>query len=228
MKKILVSITTTNRSDWRNKIKEARKLSVKELALFPTCLEEKERQELYFLLKKNNFKNVPFVHITNKMSLEELDFLIDEFNVQAFNIHTDREYPFIYDYSKHKKMIFIENVFFPLSEKEVKRFGGVCLDLTHLENDRVLQPEKYQENLKVIEKYSIGCNHLSCFTKKICLGKKGNLRLDRHLLKKIEQMDYLKKYPARYFSKFIAIELENSIKMQLKIKDYLIKKLKII
>lgn len=228
MKNILISITTTGRSDWRKKIKEAKKLAVKEMAIFLTCLQEKERQEFYFLLKKYGFKNIPFVHIKNDMKPDELDFLIKEFNSQAFNIHTDKEYSFIYDYSKHRKMIFIENVFYPLDEKEIKKFAGVCLDLTHLENDRVFEPEKYNHNIKIIEKYPVGCNHLSCFGKVIRQSKRGQPRRDKHFLNKLSQMDYLKKYPRRYFSQFTAIELENSLKTQLKIKDYLLNKLKII
>jgi hypothetical protein len=38
-------------------------------------------------------------------------------------------------------------------------------------------------------------------------------------------MDYLKKYPKRYFSQFIAIELGNTIKQQLKVRDYIMKKI---
>jgi hypothetical protein len=221
MKKILPTITTTGKSNWRNKIKEVKKFQLKEVALFPTCLEKKQREELYSLLQKFNIRNIPFVHIRSDMDLNELDFLIKEFKVKIFNIHSDSEFPFVYDYSRYKKMIFVENVYYPLNEKEVRKFAGICLDLTHLENDKIFNPEKYQHNLKIIEKYPIGCNHVSSFQKNIRKDKRGYIRQDNHFLKNLTGMDYLKKYPKKYFSPFIAIELENSIKTQLKVKDYI-------
>jgi hypothetical protein len=225
MRKILVSITTTRGSDWRDKIKEVEKLGLKEVALFPTCLNEKERQELYSLLEKTKIESIPFVHIRNDMSPKELDYLITRFKAEVFNIHTNREFPFIYDYQKHKKMIFIENVYSPLDEAEVSEFGGICLDVSHLANDKIYDPEKFKYILKVLEKYPIGCNHASAFTKNVRRDEEGYLRLDSHRLQDLSEMDYLKEYPKEYFSNFVAIELENSLARQLEIRDYLIKKI---
>ncbi|MDP3995863.1 MAG: hypothetical protein Q8P74_01290 [bacterium] len=225
MRKILVSITTTSGSGWREKIKEIEELKLSEAALFPTCLEKEERQEMYSLLEKSGIKNIPLVHIRNDMNIKELDYFINRFGSKAFNLHSNSEYPFIYDYSKHGKMIFIENIYCPLDEKEIEKFGGICLDVSHLENDRIHDPEKYEHNLKILEKYPIGCNHLSAFQKTSHKDDRGCARLDSHSLVELSEMDYLKKYPKKYFSDIIAIELENSIKEQLKIKDYLIKKI---
>jgi len=224
-RKILVSVTTTEGSDWRKKIKEIEKLGLKEAALFPTCLGKKERRDLYALLEKAGIKNIPFIHIRNDMAPQELDYLIEKFKAEAFNIHSDSEYPFIHDYSKHRKMIFIENVYSPLDEREIEKFGGVCLDVSHLENDRIHEPDKFRHNLKVLKKYLIGCNHLSCFQKTSRKDENGYLRLDSHFLKELSEMDYLKNYPKKYFSNIVAIELENTIKEQLKVIDYLIEKI---
>jgi hypothetical protein len=225
MRKILVSITTTQGSDWQGKIKEIEKLGLKETALFPTCFKKEEREKLYALLREAGIRNIPFVHIRNDMAPQELDYLIDEFKVKAFNLHSNSEYPFIHDYSRHRKMIYIENVYSPLEEREIKEFGGVCLDVSHLENDRIHEPDKFRHNLEVFEKYPIGCNHLSCFQKTLRRDEDGYLRLDSHSLKKLSEMDYLKNYPKKYFSDIIAIELENTIKEQLKVRDYLIEEI---
>jgi len=225
MRKILVSITTITGSSWEEKIKEIEELGLKEAALFPTCLGKEERWEMYALLKKSGIENIPFVHIRNDMSPQELDYLIDKFKVKVFNVHSGSEYPFIHDYSKHNKMIFIENIYTPLDEKEIERFGGVCLDVAHLENDRIHDPEKFKHNLEILERYPIGCNHLSCFQKTSHKDENGFTRLDSHSLTDISEMDYLKKYPKKYFSDIVAIELENSIKEQLRVKDYLIEKI---
>lgn len=225
MRNILVSVTTTKGSDWKEKIKEISDLKLEEVALFPTCLEKKEREEMYSLLGKSGVKRIPFVHIRNDMTLQELDYLIEKFGAKAFNIHTNSEYPFIYDYVRHRKMIFIENVYRPLDEEEIRKFGGVCLDVTHLENDRVHDPEKFRHNVGIIEKYPIGCNHSSCFREVSHTDENGYLRRDYHLLNKLSEMNYLKNYPKKYFSDIVAIELENTIARQLEIKDYLIKEI---
>ena len=46
-------------------------------------------------------------------------------------------------------------------------------------------------------------------------------RFDFHVLESFSEMDYLKNYPQEYFPEYMAIELENSLAEQLKIKEYL-------
>ncbi|PIP23105.1 MAG: hypothetical protein COX37_00425 [Candidatus Nealsonbacteria bacterium CG23_combo_of_CG06-09_8_20_14_all_39_17] len=222
MRKIIPAITTTSGSDWRGKVKEVINIGLEEVCLFPTCLEKKERQELYQLMEKTKIKKILFVHIRGDMDLEELDFLIERFGTQVFNIHSQSEYPMIYDYSKYKDILFIENTFSPLNEEELKNFGGICLDISHLENDRFFKKERFEHNVEVLEKYTIGCNHISCISEDIRIDEVEKCpRRDSHFLKNLSDLDYLKKYPLRYFSPFIALELENSLEEQLKAKDYI-------
>ncbi len=225
MRKILPSITTTRNSNWQEKIKEINKFGLKEAALFPTCLDHKERQKLYKLIENSAIKTIPLVHIKNDMPPEELDYLIKKFQVKVFNTHPQSEFPFRYNYLKHQKMIFIENVYSPLNEKEIRNFGGICLDISHLENDRVREPEKFKHNIKVIERCSVSCNHISCFKKTSHCDEEGHLRYDVHLMRDFSQLGYLRNYPKKYFSSIVAIELENTIEKQLEVRDYLIKKI---
>lgn len=221
-RKILVSITTTKGSDWRARIEEINQLGLKEIALFPTCLEEEEREKLYSLLEKSSIKSIPYLHLKNDMKLEELDYLVEKYKIKVFSTHTQREYPLIHDYSKYRDRIFIENVYHYFDEEELKSFGGICLDLSHLENDRFLNKRKFEHNLKMIEKYPLGCNHISALKKTTHIDEAGVIRYDAHQLEDFSELDYLRKYPPRYFSPLIAIELENCIEEQLAVKDYLI------
>ena len=225
MRKILPSITTTWNSDWQAKIREINKFGLKEAALFLTGLKKGERKKLYKLLENSTLKIIPLVHIRKDMPAEELDYLIKKFQVKMFNTHSHSDIPFCYSYSKHRKMIFIENTYHSLNEKEIKKFGGICLDVAHLENDRLREPEKFEHNLKVIEKYPIGCNHISCFQKTLHRDEMGFFRHSTHFMRKFSQLDYLKNYPRKYFSSIIAIELENTIEKQLEARNYLIKKI---
>jgi len=228
MRKILVSITTTYGSRWRSQVKEIKKLGLKEVALFPTCLKEKQRKELYELVEEAGVGSVPLVHIRNDMPLEELAFLIKKFNVRAFNIHTRFEFPFLCKYpAKFKKMIFIENVYQPFNEKEIKEFGGICLDISHLENDRLIYPEKFKHNVSMLKKYPLGCNHVSSFPSIYHREENGYKCYYSHSLKELSHLNYLKNYPKKYFSEIIALELKNSLVEQLKAREYLIKEIRL-
>ena len=223
MRKILLGVTTTYGSDWKEKIKEIKKFKLKEVAFFVTCLDKKQRQEFYDLVKTTGVE-APFVHIRSDMEVEELDYLVKNFKTKVFNIHTEREYPLEYDLSKYQKKIFVENIFFGLSEEEVKKWGGICLDLAHLDEDSFSRKDKYKKNKKIIERNFIGCNHISAILKEPREDKEaGFSRHDCHFLNNLSELNYLRKYPLSYFSDYVAIELENTLEEQLKIREYIIK-----
>lgn len=219
--KILVSITTTSDNDWRARIRDANELGIEEIGFFPTCLGPNERQEFYKALLGSKIKSIPFCHLRNDMSVEEMDFLVEKYHTQVFNAHMEIEYPRVQDWSKYKKIIFIEFVYHKLDENELKEFGGICLDLSHLEDDRLLHKDRYEYNIKVLEKYPIGCNHISAVRKISRVDNIGEKRFDFHRLDDLSELDYLEGYPKKYFSPFCAVELENSIPEQVKVRDYI-------
>jgi len=219
-RKILPTITTTKGSDWQGKIKEIKELGLEEIAIFPTCFDRNRREELYRLIEKTGVKKISFVHMRGDMAEKEIDYLITRYGTKIFNIHSQREYPRDYDYSKYKEMICIENVYKPLDEDEIKDFKGVCLDLSHLENDRLLQEENFKRNTEVLDKLPVFCNHISAVTNHKRADENGFWRFDSHCFENLAEFDYLKKYPQKYFSSFVAIELENSIKDQLRVIGY--------
>jgi len=216
----LVSITTT--AEWKEKIKEIDELGLEKAALFPTFLELEQRKDFYALLEKTCLKRVPFCHLRSDMEFWELDYLIKRWKCSAFNLHTQREYPFQYDYLKYKDMLYIENVCFDFKEEELRSVAGICLDFSHLENDRVLRPKKFEKRKKVLEKYKIGCNHISAVQEKPYKDKEGHLVVSCHLMNNLKEMDYLKHYPEHYFSQYCALELENPLKEQLKAIEYIV------
>ena len=219
-RKILPTITTISDNLWREKIEEIKKLKLKEVFVFLTALEEKERKEFYKLLQDTEIEKIPFVHVRSDMKLEELDYLVENYKTEIFNIHTEKQYPFVYDCSKYKNIIAIENkTALRLDGEEIKNYAGICLDFTHLEKIRLLDKKAYEHDISVLEKYPIRCNHISAIKKHFSL-EKGRKNYHSHYLKDLSELDYLKKYPLNYFSEFIAIELENSITEQLKIRDY--------
>lgn len=211
--------------DWRDKIKEVKELGLEEVSLFLTCVDFKERQELYSLLKNTKISKVPFVHLRSDIAKDEMDYLIKNYRTEVFNTHTKREYPYSPDYEQYKNMTYIENTHEPFDEEELREFAGICLDFAHLENSKVFRQDMYEHNLKMIEKYGCGCSHISpaknfsLFDKKKAYPKNWH----PHILEDLSELDYLKNYPVKYFGKFAALEMENSIKEQLEAKDYIIK-----
>lgn len=219
-------------NDWRDKIKEIDELGLKKVAIFPTCLDKEQRQEMYNLLEKTQIEEIPFVHLRSDMPAQELDYLAERFKAQIFNIHTERQWPLQFDLSKYQKRIFVEYSFRELQEAEVSRFGGICLDFSHIENDRLLHTEEYQRNLSLLNKYQIGCNHIAAISKELIIEREDgsvssheHSHYDEHTFKDLSEFDYLKNYPKEWFSNFCAIEVENSLADQLKVIDYIVKTL---
>ncbi len=216
----LPAITTTHGSNWREKIKEIDELGLKEVAIFPTCLQKKQRQEMYSLLENSSVKEIPFCHIRTDMDFGELDWLIKNYKTKVFNLHSEKEYKYFFDYSKYKEIIYLENnsVF---SEEELKKWAGICLDFSHLEDFRLTEKDRFVSLTEVIKKYPIGCNHISAISSEPHIENNGHRVFSEHFFKDFLNFDYLKNYPKEFFSNYCAIEVENSLKEQLKAIDYI-------
>jgi hypothetical protein len=219
---IIPSITTISKN-WRDEIGEIEELGLKEVNIFLTGLIEKERGILYQDLKKIGITKIPFVHIRSDMDIWELDLLVNEFDTEAFNIHTQREFPLEHNLDKYKKLIFVENTYFPLDENEIKEFAGICLDFSHLDSDRRFREDIYEQDIKMIEKYGCGCNHISPQKMFPLLNKEDKDINSKHphFFNSLSEFNYLKNYPRRYFSPYLAVEIENSIKEQLEAIEYI-------
>ena len=219
--KILFSITTTAGSDWRSKPKEAEDLGLKELGLFVTCLDLPERQELYDSLLAHHINSVPFAHVKGDMPLQELEFLRNTFGTKVFNIHDPAQYIAPYYYGTFSSTIGIENTVLPLQEETLKKFGGICLDVSHMENDRLNNQKRYDHNLPLLERYPILVNHVSAIRQETRIDEDSEeKRNDYHFLKNLNEVDYVKDWK-KFLAPYVALELENSLAEQLKIKAHL-------
>ena len=218
----LPTITTTKGSDWKDKIKETKILGINKVALFPTCLDKEQRKELYALLSKSWIRQIPFVHIRTDMDYGEIDYLTKQYNTKVLNMHTRKQHKVFYNYTKYKDILYIENTSYLADEQELEQFAGICLDFSHLEDDRRVNNDLFAKRIEILEKYRIGCNHISAVLEKSHLdyGSKENI-FSMHHYNNLSEFDYLRNYPEKYFSNFVAMELENTLKEQLIAIDYI-------
>jgi hypothetical protein len=229
MKKILLGLTTISAGEWRNKVKEIDELGLKEIALFLTCLNPGERKELYGLLAKTKLERIPHVHLRHDMKATELAYLVKRFKTEVFNIHARSDYfLFLNDYRDYLKKIYLENADGTPTESDLKKYAGLCLDLSHWQS---VVKEKgsgcwYDLEIKrLASKYKIGLNHISAVKEKKVnyydrFYKRNFCVYDSHELGDLSELDYVKDYK-NYLADIISIELENSLKRQLEVKEYL-------
>ena len=229
-KKILLGLTTVTREEWRSKVREIDELGIREISLFPTCLNINERQELYQLLEKTKLEKIPHVHLRSDMELAELDYFADRFKTKIFNIHSEKSsHPCLADYAKYHKDIYVENMEAePPTENDLKKYAGLCIDLSHWESGCLLRGPDYKGNIRMLDlaqRHKIGVNHISAikpkpFTRHDESTDKDFYHYGSHWLENLGEMDYVKKY-RNYLADIISIELENSLKRQMEVKKYL-------
>lgn len=230
-KKILLGLTTITAGEWKNKVREIDELELKEIALFATCLGIEQRKELYDMLERTKLENIPHIHLRHDMESWELDYLVERFKTQVFNLHARKEViDFIKQNEKYQDRIFVENTQLMNADfiDVLKNCAGVCLDLAHWESFGFLKKEKGYEILpELLKKYKIGCNHIAAVKREQVhyhdkISGQDFYDYSDHNLNELSELDYVKKYKD-YLADIISIELENPLKRQLEVREYLIK-----
>lgn len=215
-KRLLVSITGRTSSDWKNKLLEIEKFKIKRVALFLEFYAEKEKKKIYEALLSSNIKKIPLVHIRNDMKKSELEFLEKNFKTKCFTIH-ENSFKYLNKWKGFHKKLFLEldyNNHVP-QMIHIEKIGGFCIDLSHFKasKERFTNEFLYTMKKRKINKY-FKCNHLN--------GYSPARKKDLHTIRTLKNFNYLKTLPKFVFGKYIALEMFNSIKDQLKYKKYLI------
>jgi hypothetical protein len=222
---IVPSITThsTHSSTWREKIAEILSLQVREVGLFLTGLTEKERIECYRLLltvREAHDFSIPFVHAVSTMTDSEYSFLRFEFGTRWFNLHSCREFPLLHPLSAEtRRFITIENTTSeqPLCEEDLEGFAGLCIDLSHLEDARLMRPEVYYGLLELCSHYPVFANHISAVSVPARQFADGVPQHSCHYLQASHEVHYLRASPPTAFGEVAALELENSLLEQVRL-----------
>lgn len=213
-RRIIPSVTTlsTAGSSWKTKIQEIGLLRINEVGLFLTGLSADERPECYALLEEMRGRHafrIPFVHAVSSMPEDEYRYLMREFGTEKFNLHPLAEFPLEHELSAEvRHRIYIENTFpHSLTLKDIQGFGGICFDLSHLEQARRMSGQEYHRLLALTSRASSGANHISAIDQ-----ANG---LSCHRLSDATSLRYLCSLHPSAFAPLCAVELENPLEEQL-------------
>jgi len=222
--KIYPSIATTRGANWRQRIKEAKELKITEVCAFPTCLDAEQRKKFHQLLEDAGIKSIPLYHLRSDSEVWELEYLEKNFQIGVYNTHNSERFPITIDYGDYRKKIYIENSSALLDNGKITGFAGICIDYSHLENDRFLYKDRYEHNIKIIDDHQCGCGHLSAIREKPFYAPDlKEMCYDAHSFKDLSEFDFLKRYLPKYHPPILALELENTLTEQLKAREYILK-----
>jgi len=210
---IYVSITGQD-NDWQFKLEEVNQLKLTEVAVFLERFEKQERDHLYKFLLKSSIKKVPFVHLRHDTDKKDIEFFVNNFQTQYFNIH-EQSFDVLDQWKPYWDKLYLEMNYDSEIDKDVKvrKIGGFCIDLAHFESAIAQGTEEAEYIFRRKDDIKFSCNHLNGFDPVT--------KSDKHTVSDLKQFDYLTDLPKFVFGQVIAIEVENSIKEQLEFKKHL-------
>jgi hypothetical protein len=213
--KIIVSITGGSARECLAKIAELSKLQLTTAALFLERLEPGDRQLVYAGLKVSGVTRIPLVHLRSDMTREEIKNLAHDYRVKYFTIHED-----YFKVIKHWRG-FYRQLYLEMSTDDyvapnvrVEKIGGFCVDLAHYQKQLTLANRDYRYVYERRQHHKLfACNHVSGYDQQI--------NMDLHLVKSTRDFAYLKALPPFLFGRLLAMEVDNSIKEQLRYIAYI-------
>jgi hypothetical protein len=222
---VVPSITTHNRygSTWREKIAELEPLGIRQVGLFVTGIQKAERKECYrslLALRERYPFSIPFVHAVSDMDDAEYAFLRHEFGTRWFNLHPLREFPLIQPLSEEtRSFITIENSCFVdlIQQQDLHGFAGLCIDISHLEDTRLVNHDGYEQILQLCEAVPVRANHISASITPSSEMYRGFRKHSSHHLAAEVELSYLSQMPREVVGEVAALELENPLAEQLRV-----------
>ena len=221
MRIVVPSITSIGflEHSWQEKLLELELDRLAAVGLFLTGLNSEQRQECYRRLQAiragHEFK-IPFVHAVSSMSQGEYELLIEQFGTQYFNLHPAKHFPREHELSAElRQQILIENFSsdYMLSLADLDGYAGICLDLSHLEQSRLLYPRVYESNLRLAESVPVLANHISAVSShRITAGREAGSYATHDCT--AGSFEYLQALPESVIAELCAIEVENSLAIQ--------------
>lgn len=218
---ILPGLTSTMKERIPSFLADMEKTVTRRIALFPTCLDPAERSALYRELELIENFSIPHVHLRSDAEEGEMEYLVERFGTEAFNIHpASSSHPFKDVPARFAKMTFVENVDTLPEEDELKTLGGICPDFSHWENALLFgRADLYLDFKRLLSLYPPACCHLSAVRESV--PNKWAGEWDHHAYSLLEDLAYLGKYREWMPPRWLSLELENPLAEQQEAISYL-------
>jgi hypothetical protein len=212
---IIPGLTTTVRDRIPQFVADLRASDVRTIALFPTAIEPAERTRLYQELESIPNLLIPHVHARTDFTEAEMDYLVERFKTEVFNIHPRaNRHAFGPVPAQYSARLFVENVEEAPEDEELAELGGICPDFSHLETARLHGKDEYVERvLRQLAAFRIGCCHVSAI--RVGDPNPWNGGWDHHSYVDLSNLDYLARYSRYLPDRWVSLELENSLDEQL-------------
>jgi len=218
---IICGLTSTKKERIPAFLEDLAREGIREIALFPTCMDKTERAALYRELELLPGLCIPHVHARSDFDEGELEYLCGRFGTEAFNMHpAASSHPFGTIPKRYAKRFFVENVEQYPEEDELEALGGLCPDFSHWANALAFGRTGYDAAMRrLVKRYPVGCCHLSALR----LGVPNNWHgeWDHHEYASLADLDYLKAYCAFMPPVWGSLELENPLSQQLQARRHL-------
>lgn len=212
---ILPSLTTTKRDRVGAFVEALARTGIQEIALFPTVLKPDERQKLYADLERVEGLRLPHVHLRSDCSDAEIEYLVNRFGTEVFNVHpAASNTAYVPESSRWLKKIWLENADALPEAEQLEAYAGVCPDFSHWESGVRARDPGYRGFDALVRRFPAGCCHVSAIRE----GDPNpwNGRTDHHEFTRLEDLDYVVKYREFFPPKWMSLELENPLEDQLK------------
>jgi len=215
-KKIYLSLTGAANKDWQSKLQEIEEMGIKEVVLFLSLFDKKERNHLYKFLLKSSIKKIPAVHLRHDTDSEDIKFFMKNFGTEYFNIH-EEFFRFLDRWKGYWGRLYLEMNYNNevIKDVDVKKIGGFCIDFSHLKSAIARGAKEADYVLSHREEIKFIYNHISGYDPKEMACK--------HTVTDLKDFDYLITLPKYVFGEVIALEVYNSIKEQVGFKKYIVK-----
>jgi hypothetical protein len=210
---IIPSITTSHKEITTLQLKELENSDTNVYGLFITGIKN-PKERMSFLECLPIGLECPLVHVRVDSVPEELEYCLEHYKTKYFNLHGVHNSQFekssIFSY---KKYMLAENSR-ALTKKQLKSFSGICLDLSHYFEDIMNNSHYIADVEDSLKNYPVIVNHISA-------ARKDRKFYSEHIGNYNSDFDYLLEIPSELFGEYSFLELENTLKRQKEIKDYI-------
>jgi len=154
---------------------------------------------------------IPHVHLRTDFARDEIEYLMDRFGTEVFNIHPAASaHPYADVPADLADRFYVENVNVPVAPSDLTGLAGICPDYAHLEDAILHGRSAYvRPTMAQLRHNRIGCCHVSAI--RVGDPNTWNGGWDHHRMQSLEDLNYMSRFRSWLPDRWVSIELENPL-----------------